>query len=188
MSKIRIIGGSLRRREIKVPEHIGLRPTIDRVRETLFNWLGQHLEGYICLDACAGSGVLGFEACSRGARKVYMFEKNRQVAQVLKATARQLNIPNEQLTIMHGDVLHDKYILNTGQILFNLVFLDPPYDLNMLPDLIRKVSTCIALGGFIYMEYPKNKGPRISDYSSEWIVYREGKLSHIEYVLWQRQS
>jgi 16S rRNA G966 N2-methylase RsmD len=89
-SKVRIIGGEWRGRLIDFPQAEGLRPTPDRVRETLFNWLGQTLDGKTCLDLFAGSGALGFEALSRGARRVMMVEKNPQVLKALQGNARKL--------------------------------------------------------------------------------------------------
>src|SRR5438309_10775311 len=89
-NRVRIIGGKWRSRLIRFPPAAQLRPTPDRVRETLFNWLGQRLDGLACLDLFAGSGALGFEALSRGARRVVMVERERAVAEALRAKARQL--------------------------------------------------------------------------------------------------
>src|SRR3954466_3599830 len=89
-NRVRIIGGEHRGRRIAVPDRPGLRPTPDRVRETLFNWLGQRLDGLACLDLFAGSGALGFEALSRGARRVVMVERDRMVAKALRDNAVKL--------------------------------------------------------------------------------------------------
>lgn len=120
MSRIRITGGTHRSRMIQVADVGGLRPTPDRVRETLFNWLGQDLSGWRCLDLFAGSGILGFEAASRGAEQVTMVERDALALQKLKAHLAELQLP--QVRVVGGDALK----FATAER-FDLVFLDPPY-------------------------------------------------------------
>jgi 16S rRNA (guanine966-N2)-methyltransferase len=133
--KIRIIAGEYRGRRIAVPERPGLRPTPDRVRETLFNWLGQTLEGLACLDLFAGSGALGFEAASRGAARVVMVEHDRAAFEVLEKSLSALNARNVQL------VLDDAFgFLKGSHERFDVVFLDPPFRQNVLPAAFRSLK------------------------------------------------
>jgi 16S rRNA (guanine966-N2)-methyltransferase len=129
--KIRIVGGEFRGRRISVPDRPGLRPTPDRVRETLFNWLGQSLEGLACLDLFAGSGALGFEAASRGAARVVMVEHDRAAFEALKK-ARDL-IGARQVEL----VLDDAFAFLGKKQAFDVVFLDPPFGQNVLPAVFR---------------------------------------------------
>ncbi len=121
--KLRIIGGQWKRRHIRFPALPGLRPTPDRARETLFNWLMHRIAGRTCLDLFAGSGALGFEAASRGAARVVMIESNRKSVQSLVQN-RALLQAQDQVDILHDHAL--EYLPSTDQK-FDLVFLDPPF-------------------------------------------------------------
>jgi 16S rRNA (guanine966-N2)-methyltransferase len=123
MGKIRIIGGIHRSRQLTVLDANGLRPTLDRVKETLFNWLGQDLTGLNCLDAFSGSGSLGFEAISRNAKSVIMIELEQRVYQQLVTNQKLLNVNNCQ--IIHGNATE---FLKTTNLVFDVIFLDPPYN------------------------------------------------------------
>jgi 16S rRNA (guanine966-N2)-methyltransferase len=143
--KIRIIAGEYRGRRIAVPDRPGLRPTPDRVRETLFNWLGQSLEGLSCLDLFAGSGALGFEAASRGAARVVMVEQDRAVFEALRKTREAIGAKQVQL------VLDDAFTyLKKTQDSFDVVFLDPPFRQNALPAVFRQLR--LAPGARVYVE------------------------------------
>ena len=133
--KIRIIAGEYRGRRIPVPDRPGVRPTPDRVRETLFNWLGQSLEGLACLDLFAGSGALGFEAASRGAERVVMVEHDRAAFQALKKTLEVLKA--RQVELVCDDAF--AYLKRAGDA-FDVVFLDPPFGQNVLPALLRQLK------------------------------------------------
>lgn len=124
-SQVRIIGGVHKRRLLDFVDTDGLRPTPDRLRETLFNWLTGHLVDAKVLDVCAGSGALGFEALSRGAQSAVLIEKHSQQSTLLHHNAKTLNL-NAQ--ILKGDCLQ---ILPTLQGSFDVVFIDPPYALNL---------------------------------------------------------
>src|SRR4051812_41703413 len=119
-NRVRIIAGQWRSRLVRFPEAPGLRPTPDRVRETLFNWLGQHLDGLSCLDLFAGSGALGFEALSRGARRVVMVERDRATAAALRASAQSLEAANVE--IIESDAMR---FLAQPREAFDVVFVDP---------------------------------------------------------------
>ena len=126
MNTVRIIGGEWRRRVLRFPDAQGLRPTPDRVRETLFNWLGQDLDGLSCLDLFAGSGALGFEAASRGAAKVVMVEHAPKVAAALEENARLLDAGG-RLQIVRADAVKFASSLTATGVRFDVLFLDPPY-------------------------------------------------------------
>lgn len=118
---MRIIGGAWRRRRIAIPEGVDLRPTPDRVRETLFNWLGAIPSGAVCLDLFAGTGALGFEALSRGAARAVLVERDREAADALERVRDELKAPAE---IVCDDAM--EYLARGGGP-FDLVFVDPPY-------------------------------------------------------------
>jgi 16S rRNA (guanine(966)-N(2))-methyltransferase RsmD len=146
-NQVRIIGGEWRRRLLRFPPAADLRPTPDRVRETVFNWLGQTLEGKHCLDLFAGSGVLGFEAASRGARRVVMVERDRAACAALLGNVGALQADN--LEVRCQDALK---FLNSDRRAFDIVFLDPPYQQALLPQLLAKIVPNLAAGALVYLE------------------------------------
>ena len=145
--KIRIIGGEWRGRRLAVRARPDLRPTPDRVRETLFNWLGQRLDGLACLDLFAGSGALGFEAASRGAARVVMVEKDREAFAQLQDSLRLLAATNIELVA--GDAL--AYLGRPGER-FDVVFLDPPFRQNAPAALLAQLPARLAGGARVYLE------------------------------------
>lgn len=147
--RVRIIGGAWRGRRIEVPSVPDLRPTPDRVRETLFNWLGQSLDGAVCLDLYAGSGALGFEAASRGAARVVLVEQARAALATLRATRAALEA--HQVEIVVADAL--RYLEATAAC-FDVVFLDPPFRQNAWPALFERLPRCLAAGARISLEAP----------------------------------
>jgi 16S rRNA (guanine966-N2)-methyltransferase len=146
---VRIIGGSLKRSKLPVPDKHGLRPTPQRVRETLFNWLGQDLSGWVCLDAFAGSGALGFEAASRGAVSVVMLERDPELAAALRDSQQRLKA--DAVRVDRTDALSWMRAAPPGQ--FDLVLLDPPFDApELLPDAIEASTHLLRAAGAIYIE------------------------------------
>lgn len=133
---VRIIGGMHKRRQISFLDIDGLRPTPDRLRETLFNWLMSDMLDAVVLDVCAGSGVLGFEALSRGAKSVVMIEPSKQASELSK-NAKTLNCTN-QLHLINTTAQNALPTLNTP---FDVIFLDPPYDLNLWQPLLDLIIT-----------------------------------------------
>ncbi len=129
---LQIIAGTYRHRKIQFIEADGLRPTSCRIRETLFNWLQTDIYGKTCLDLFAGSGVLGFEALSRGAKHVTFVEKNRQVVKQLQENMKLLNINNATIINRPFDACL------SGQ--YDVIFLDPPYNLRLLPTLLEQIK------------------------------------------------
>src|SRR6267378_1544883 len=148
--RVRIIGGEHRGRRIAVADRPGLRPTPDRVRETLFNWLGQRLDGLACLDLFAGSGALGFEAASRGAARVLMVENDRAAFQSL-AQAKSL-LGADHIELVFEDAM--QYLARSGET-FDVVFLDPPFRQNALAAVLERLPARLAAGARVYVEAPQ---------------------------------
>jgi 16S rRNA (guanine966-N2)-methyltransferase len=151
MNSVRIIGGNWRRRVLNFPDSEGLRPTPDRVRETLFNWLGQDLTGLNCLDLFAGSGALGFEAASRGASKVLMVDTSPKVIAALQANARILDTEGH-LQIVRGDAVKFASSLQASGSRFDVVFLDPPYKQGWIDRLSPWLPGLLTENGQLYVE------------------------------------
>ena len=149
--EIRIIGGQYRRTKLTVPSHPGLRPTPDRVRETLFNWLGQDLTGWRCADVFAGTGVLGFEAASRGAADVLLCEQDAGLVVQLKAV--QARLKASTVRIERGDGLSTLKQLDAGSL--QLVLIDPPFDSPVFEAALKAAAQAIAQTGLIYLEAPR---------------------------------
>ena len=146
--EVRIIGGQWKRSKLPVADLPGLRPTPDRVRETLFNWLGQDLSGWRCLDAFAGSGALGFEAASRGATQVVLLERDRKLAASLEQTRERLKAT--ALRIDNAEAL--AWMARCAPQSFELVFIDPPFDSKLLEPAIAAAARVVVPDGFVYIE------------------------------------
>lgn len=166
---VRIVGGSWRRRLLAFPDAADLRPTPDRVRETLFNWLGQDLTGLACLDLFAGSGVLGFEAASRGARIVTLVENDPAAVRALHASRQALDA--RQVAIVQADALS---FLAHPENRYDVVFLDPPYRLNLLPRVLPLLGDHLADNAFVYLEAPEL--PELPPGFELWRQQRAGKV------------
>lgn len=147
LNKVRIGGGEWRSRILRFPEIPGLRPTPDRVRETLFNWLGQELRGQVCLDLFSGSGALGFEALSRGATEVVMVEQAPAVFHALQENAKLLNADRARL--QRSDALQ---FLAHNQHRFDIIFLDPPFAQGWLQKLLPQLASHLTKDGVVYAE------------------------------------
>lgn len=143
---VRIIGGEWRRRRIAVVDGLGLRPTPDRVRETLFNWLKPDLIGATCLDLFAGCGVLGLEALSRGAASAVFVERNREAANALRQQCLNLAADAE---VIQGQA--ERFLARWKSAPFDIVFLDPPYALDAAP-LLNAIRRVIEPGAIVYLE------------------------------------
>ena len=148
--KVRIIGGLWKRSKLAVLNRPGLRPTPDRVRETLFNWLGQDLNGWRCLDAFAGTGALGFEAASRGAAEVLMLETDSQLQRQLQDTQQRLKAT--QVRIQGADAL--AWMARGEESRFELILLDPPFDAGLNDRVLAAAARLLVPGGFVYLEAP----------------------------------
>lgn len=149
--EVRIIGGQYKRSKLQVADKPGLRPTPDRVRETLFNWLGQDLSGWRCLDAFAGTGALGFEAASRGAAHVLLVEQDSALVAQLKRVQEQFKAAAVQ--VVRGDGVAALRHAAPGSL--ELVFLDPPFDSNLFASAVQAAAPALTTDGFVYLEAPK---------------------------------
>ena len=146
--EVRIIGGIWKRTKLPVADRPGLRPTPDRVRETLFNWLGQSLAGWRCLDAFSGTGALGFEAASRGAAEAVLLERDPELVAGLAAIKARLQA--ETVRVERADAL--QWMGRSGVASFDLVFLDPPFDAPVLPAALQAAARVVVPGGYVYVE------------------------------------
>ncbi|HTP96331.1 MAG TPA: 16S rRNA (guanine(966)-N(2))-methyltransferase RsmD [Burkholderiales bacterium] len=170
---MRIIGGEWRSRVIRFTPVPGLRPTPDRVRETLFNWLGQDLSGRDCLDLFAGSGALGFEAASRGARTTVLVERDRAAWRSLEDNAARLGATGVQV------VCADAFAhLLAERRIFDVVFLDPPFGENLLPRLLPLLPPRLAAQADVYVECA-----RLPPLPPGCSVWRQGRAGKVEYAL-----
>jgi 16S rRNA (guanine966-N2)-methyltransferase len=178
--KVRIIAGSMRNSRLPVLDAPGLRPTPDRVRETLFNWLAPVVAGSRCLDLYAGTGALGFEAASRGARAVVMVERDRRLADSLRDEAARLEIAAVQ--IVCGDAL--RYLDGQAEP-FDIAFLDPPFDAAAWTPAAAALESggWLAPDALIYVESPRNAPPAMPD---NWSPWREGHAGEVRYALYRR--
>jgi 16S rRNA (guanine966-N2)-methyltransferase len=149
--EVRIIGGQWKRSKLPVLDRPGLRPTPDRVRETLFNWLGQDLTGWRVLDAFAGSGALGFEAASRGAAEVQMLEADVALVRSLMAVTARLKAQAVQVQL--ADAL--TWLPRCAASRYDLVLLDPPFDAERLDATLAAAAPVVAPGGWVYLEAPR---------------------------------
>jgi 16S rRNA (guanine966-N2)-methyltransferase len=157
--KVRVIGGAWRGRSIKVADVLGLRPTADRTRETLFNCLGQRVDGLTCLDMFAGTGALGFESLSRGAKLVYMIEQSPKAHQSIKENYQLLSQDGVlgELNLMRGDAIHQ--VANLIDESVDITFIDPPFSQEDL--YLKALAQAVRInrktsGSAIYVEHPKN--------------------------------
>ncbi|HNX71765.1 16S rRNA (guanine(966)-N(2))-methyltransferase RsmD [Rivihabitans pingtungensis] len=173
---VRIIGGEWRRRLLSFPDLPGLRPTPDRVRETVFNWLGQTLDGLDVLDAFAGSGAMGLEAASRGARRVMLVEKAAPAAQSLRNQARELGMSRVEVTC--ADAL--AWLMHCRDS-FDVIFLDPPFASELLARILPLAAERVRADGCIYIEC--GQWPTIPD---GWQLVRSGQAGAVHYGLLRR--
>ncbi len=149
--EVRIIGGLWKRTKLPVADKPGLRPTPDRVRETLFNWLGQDLTGWRCLDVFAGTGALGFEAASRGANLVQLVDQDATLVVQLKKM--QAHLKADAIQVTRGDGV--AVLRHTPGDSLHMIFLDPPFDSDVVEPALVAAAQAVIFGGFVYLETPK---------------------------------
>ena len=176
--EIRIIGGLYKRSKLPVADRPGLRPTPDRVRETLFNWLGQDLTGWHCADVFAGTGVLGFEAASRGAKEVVLCEQDPVLVEKLKNLQSRLKA--DMVRVERGDGVSLLRRLNPGSM--QLVFLDPPFESGLFEAALKAAAQSLHDTGFVYLEAPKAwSDDELADLGL--MVHRFGKAGAVHFHL-----
>ncbi len=179
--QVRIAGGAWRSRVLRFPATQDLRPTSDRVRETLFNWLGQDLTGKVCLDLFAGSGALGFEALSRNAKSVVMVERDAKVRAALASNASLLQA-GTRLTLDRGDALQFLRSFNTQQERrFDLIFCDPPFREEWFGKLWAALDAALVVDGLLYAE----SGSPLQA-PATWHAVKSGKAGQVFYQLLAR--
>lgn len=180
---VRIIGGQYKRSKLPVADKPGLRPTPDRVRETLFNWLGQDLRGWRCIDVFAGTGALGFEAASRGAADVLLCEQDSALVTQLKAFQAKLQAAMVRVERGDGIALLRRQLPASVQ----LVLLDPPFDAPLFEPALKAAALVLAEPGFIYLEAPVVWTDELLDvYGLQ--VHRSGKAGAVCFHLLTRQA
>lgn len=160
----------------------GLRPTPDRVRETLFNWLGQDLSGWRVLDAFAGSGALGFEAASRGAAEVLLLERDAALCRSLQASATRLGA--SQVQVQAADAL--AWMARCAPARYELVLLDPPFDAGLQAPALAVAAALVVSGGYLYLESPQPLGD--DGLPAGLALWRQGRAGAVHYHLLQRNS
>ncbi|MGQ3889901.1 16S rRNA (guanine(966)-N(2))-methyltransferase RsmD [Legionella sp. CNM-1927-20] len=178
---IRIIGGKYRSKKLYFPSLDGLRPTPDRVKETLFNWLMHDIHNACCIDAFAGSGALGFEAFSRGAAYVTFIEAQLAAFKNLQQTALNFNAPN--LKVVHADA---RTFLQNLQKPVDIIFLDPPFASNYLAECLQIIAQghCLLQGGLVYIESAKE----IKLDPIHWVERKSSKAGQVYYALYEKRT
>jgi 16S rRNA (guanine966-N2)-methyltransferase len=177
---VRVIAGRLRGSKLPVPDAPGLRPTPDRVRETLFNWLMPVIDGARCLDLYAGTGALGIEAASRGAREVVMVERDARLAAALRAQLARLKVP--EASVVGDDAAR---YLGGPPTPFDVVFLDPPFDAGLWPGAATALEQrgWLAPAAWIHVESPRDAPPPVP---ANWSPWRELNAGNVRSALYRR--
>ncbi|MSQ64951.1 MAG: 16S rRNA (guanine(966)-N(2))-methyltransferase RsmD [Limnohabitans sp.] len=178
--EVRIIGGLWKRSKLPVANLPGLRPTPDRVRETLFNWLGQNLTGWHCIDPFAGTGVLGFEAASRGAESVLLGESSSLCIEVMQKNKERLKAAC--IRLQRGDGL--SMLRQQAANSLDLVFLDPPYDFPHYDSALQSARAGVKTSGFVYLESAKAWSPETM-LTAGWNLHRHLKAGAVHAHLLQ---
>lgn len=178
-NKVRIIAGKWRSRKLHFANIPDLRPTSDRMRETLFNWLAPYIDKAHCLDLFAGSGALGFEALSRGASKVVMIDAERKVIQELKTNQKLLNAENLEIINMEAE----KYLSQHHKDAFDIIFLDPPFKKQLISNICQLIdkNKLLKPKGYIYIE--TNAALSTGDLPTNWQITKQKQAGKVLYYL-----
>lgn len=177
---VRIIGGRWRGTRLPVPDRPGLRPTSDRVRETLFNWLQPVLPGARVLDLFAGSGALGLEAASRGAATAQLVEADPQLAQALADAAARLD-PDGRVAVWRGDAL--AFLREHAGERYDIAFVDPPFAAGLWPAVLELLPARLTSDAWLYVESPAGQAPALP---ADWALHRENGTRDVRYALYRR--
>ena len=179
---LRIIGGEWRSRVIEFADVTAIRPTPDRVRETLFNWLQGELHGARCLELFAGSGILSFEALSRGASHCTIIDQSPKATEQIDANLKKLGAKSDQYHCLRTDGVNWLAVDNTNR--FDVIFLDPPFGDDNLSSVIDTCARQLAADGFIYVESPQSISE--TEIPSTMSIYRQKRAGAVHYALLQR--
>ncbi|MEE8494864.1 MAG: 16S rRNA (guanine(966)-N(2))-methyltransferase RsmD [Xanthomonadales bacterium] len=179
LGSVRIIGGEWRGRRLPVRDLPGLRPSGDRSRETLFNWLQAHIRGAVCVDLFAGSGALGLEAASRGAAEVILVEKLSMAARELRKVL--LALKADQVTVVEADALHWLHSCPAQSV--DIAFVDPPFGLHLDARALELIHSrdCIRTGGFIYLETARDATAIVP--GRGWEIARKKTMGDVSLLL-----
>ncbi len=180
-NRVRIIGGQWRSRILNFPTATGLRPSGDRVRETLFNWLGQTLHGKNCLDVYAGSGALGFEAASRGAQSVTMIESNPAAWKALEHNRALLDA--QHCVIFRDDALLRLKKLQSNTLKYDIVFIDPPFASDLLEPTLTALATMLAPYARVYIEWASPLSDTIVGENAAWRIEKSARAGVVHFAL-----
>jgi 16S rRNA (guanine966-N2)-methyltransferase len=180
--QVRIIGGRWRGTRLEVPPLPGLRPTPDRVRETLFNWLQPALPGARVLDLFAGSGALGLEAVSRGAAAALLVERDPQACEALRDAVARLSAA-DAVAVLRGDALAVLEAPLHGR--FDIVFVDPPFDAGAWAAVLERLPAWLAVDAWLYLESPAGQAPQMP---AGWRLHREGATRGTRHALYRRRT
>ncbi len=183
-NSVRVIGGALRSRRIEFVDSEGLRPTSDRIRETLFNWIQNEVPGARCLDLFAGSGVLGIEAVSRGASWVDLVEMDRKVAQELANTIHSLGLSNARLEISNAALWLER-ARSAADKLYDIVFLDPPFADELLPATCALLNdrAILSEGALVYLE--SDQALSADTVPENWLQLKAKKAGQVNFYLYK---
>lgn len=177
--KVRIIGGRWRGTRLSVPASPGLRPSSDRARETLFNWLMPVLPGVRVIDAFAGTGALGLEAVSRGAASAVLVERDANLAHALRETVTRLSA-QDSVEVVQSDAL--AWLARQPPASFDLAFVDPPFEADLWKTALEALLPTLAPGAWIYVESPHGQVPTLPP---QWGLYREDRTREVRFALYR---
>lgn len=180
--QVRIIGGQWRNTRLPVPQRPGLRPSSDRVRETLFNWLMPRLPGARVLDVFAGSGALGLEAVSRGAARATLVERDPQLAAALRASVARL-AAGDRVQVQQGDAL--QWLRDAPPQAADIAFVDPPFAEGLWDDVLARLPAHLAADAWLYLESPCDRVPVLP---GDWMLHREGRTREVRFALYRRAA
>lgn len=178
---VRIIAGRWRGSKLPVADLAGLRPTADRVRETVFNWLQPHIGQARCLDLFAGSGALGFEAASRGAAEVVLIEREPRLVALLRENATRLHA--NDLRVEQADAL--RWLARPPTQTFDIVFVDPPFAEVLWVPAAQALRPWLTPKAFVYVERGRDTAFAAP---ADWTVHREGQTREVRYALYRREA
>ncbi|APO94268.1 16S rRNA (guanine(966)-N(2))-methyltransferase RsmD [Xanthomonas vesicatoria] len=180
--QVRIVGGRWRNTKLAVPDLPGLRPSSDRVRETVFNWLMPHLRGARVLDLFAGSGALGLEAVSRGAAHATLIERDPGLAQRLRELVTRLDAA-DQVQVLQEDAL--RWLERAPAAQADIVFVDPPFAAGLWPSVLERLPAHLAAEAWLYLEAPADAALQLP---AGWHLHREGGTRQVRYALYRRAA
>lgn len=182
VGQVRIIGGKWRNTKLPVPLSPGLRPSSDRVRETLFNWLMPRLGGARVLDLFAGSGALGLEAVSRGAAQATLVERDVALSRQLRESVAKLGA-QAQITVVQADAL--QWLRQPAGALADIAFIDPPFADGLWEAVIAGLPSHLAPNAWLYVESPADQAPKMP---APWLLHREGGTREVRFALYRRAT